>query len=85
LRNRIYWFAKDNYPKDVKGKIEDVQLLFTLTSDGKLKGEPKVLNEVDEELAKVAKTTVQKAAPFPPFPKVLDKEEEQFRVTLTYQ
>lgn len=85
VRNRIYWFAKDYYPKDLGGAAEDVQVLFTLSSDGNLKGEPRVLNGVDEELAKATKLAVEKAAPFPPFPEKMEKDQESFRVVVSYQ
>jgi general secretion pathway protein D len=85
LRNRIFWFARDNYPKDLKGKAADVLLRFILTKDGVLKEEPKVINEVDNELALAAKNAVEKAAPFPPFPNRMDKSEQSFKVTITYQ
>jgi len=85
LRNKIYWVAKDTYPKDFKGEKKDVIVLFKLTNEGALKSTPKVLNEVDEELASAAKAAVEKAAPFPPFPRRMDKDEEIFKITVTYR
>ena len=85
LRNKIHWVAKDNYPGDLKGKKEDVNILFTLTDDGYLKGEPRVLNEVTDEVALAAKSAVEDAAPFPPFPRKIEKEEETFRITIMYE
>ncbi len=85
LRNKIYWVAKDVYPGDLRGKKEDVKVRFKLTNDGGLKGEPEVLNDVDRKLAKAAITAVEKAAPFPPFPKKMEEDEATFRITITYQ
>jgi type II secretory pathway component GspD/PulD (secretin) len=84
VRNRIYYIAKSTYPAGFRGK-EDVKVLFTLTNDGGLKGEPEVVNGVDKELAKAAIDAVEIASPFPPFPKRMDKAEEIFRITITYQ
>lgn len=85
LRHKIYWFAKDAFPGDYRGEREDVSILFTLTSDGRLKGRPRVINGVDEELAQAAQAAVEKASPFPPFPKKMEREEEVFKITIAYQ
>ncbi|MBN1871972.1 MAG: hypothetical protein JW800_05305 [Candidatus Omnitrophica bacterium] len=85
LRNKIFWVAKDLHPKSTRGKREDVVVLFTLLSDGSLKNEPRVLNEVDNELALAAKNAVELAAPFPSFPARMVKEEEMFKITITYR
>jgi len=85
LRNRIYWVAKDTSPGEMGGKKEDVEILFKLASDGSLKEEPEILNEVDQSLASAAKTAVQRAAPFPPFPRNMDEEEAIFKIIIAYQ
>ncbi|MFH0840251.1 MAG: secretin N-terminal domain-containing protein [Candidatus Omnitrophota bacterium] len=85
LRNKIFWMAKDNYPEVPEKGEKDVRLLFTLTDNGKLKGEPQVLNEVDAKLAAAAKEAVKNASPFPPFPRTMEKREAAFRVTISYE
>ncbi|MBU4375971.1 MAG: hypothetical protein KKD29_00670 [Candidatus Omnitrophica bacterium] len=85
LRNKIFWMAKDNYPEVPEKGDKDVRLLFTLTDNGKLKGEPQVLNEVDVKLATAAKEAVKNASPFPPFPRTMEKREAAFRVTISYE
>ncbi|MBL7071223.1 MAG: hypothetical protein ISS26_03510, partial [Candidatus Omnitrophica bacterium] len=85
LRNRIYWVAKDSSPKDLQGKREDVKIAFTVGDDGYLKGDPEVLNRVDEELAKAAVMAVVNSAPFPPFPQMMEKTSQMFKVIITYQ
>ena len=77
--------AKDKYPEVPKEGEKDVRLLFTLTNDGKLKGEPQVLNDVDKNLAEAAKEAVKSASPFPPFPRSMEGAEAAFRVTISYQ
>jgi len=56
-----------------------------LGSDGNLMGEPEVINEVDQKLAKAVKAAVETAAPFPPFPRRMEGEEATFKITITYQ
>ena len=85
LRNRIYWYAKDAYPGGLNGEKQDVRVLFKLGSDGNLMGEPEVISEVDQRLAKAAKTAVELAAPFPPFPRRMEGEDATFKITITYQ
>ncbi|MEA3305213.1 MAG: hypothetical protein U9R52_00180, partial [Candidatus Omnitrophota bacterium] len=85
LRDMIFLAAKDNYPDGLNGKREDVTVLFTLDSYGGLKGEPKVLNEVDEKIVKAVKGAVEKAAPFPPFPEEIEAAAEVFRITIAYE
>lgn len=86
VRNKIFWVAKDNYPEMPEGITEkDAKMMFTVASDGRLKGEPEVLNKIDERLATAAKEAVKNAAPFPPFPKVIDQPEKSFKITISYQ
>lgn len=85
VRNKIFWMAKDNYPEVPEKGEKDVKLLFTLTDDGKLKGEPQALNEVDAKLAAAAKEAVKNASPFPPFPRAMKKSEAAFRITIGYE
>ncbi|MEW6101840.1 MAG: secretin N-terminal domain-containing protein [Candidatus Omnitrophota bacterium] len=69
-------------PLAVKGAVK---LLFTLTNDGRLAGEPQVLEAANPGLIPLAKEAVQKASPFPSFPEALDKNSETFRVNLLYK
>jgi MSHA type pilus biogenesis protein MshL len=85
MRNRIYWYAKDVYPGGLNGEKQDVRVLFKLGSDGNLMGEPEVISEVDQKLAKAAKAAVEMAAPFPPFPRRMEGEDATFKITITYQ
>ncbi len=85
LRNKIYWTAKDVYPPEFEGDIRHVEVLFTLTRDGWLMGDPTVVNAVDTHLAGAACSAVKRAEPFPPFPREMEKDEEVFKITITYQ
>ena len=85
LRNKIYWVAKDLYPVNYRGMKEDVVVLFKLASDGSLLSEPRVLNYVDQEFADAARSAVRLAAPFPAFPLRMEKDEEMFKITITYR
>jgi len=85
LRNRIYWIAKDSCPAGLNGKSEDVKVAFTVSNDGYLKGDPEVLNIVDEVMASAAVNAVMQAAPFPPFPANMDKGAQMFKIIITYR
>jgi len=86
LRNKIFWMAKDNYPEVPEGPGEkNVKVIFKLTNNGRLKGEPEVLNDVDEKLVSAAKEAIKAAAPFPPFPKIIEQPEKSFRITISYE
>ncbi len=86
LRNRIFWIAKDIYP-EMPGSLteKNVKVIFNLTSDGKLKGEPEILNNVDKRLAAAAKEAIKAASPFPPFPKSIEQPEKAFKITISYE
>lgn len=87
VRNKIFWAAKDNYPEMSPEDIteKDVQMTFTIASNGRLKGDPEVLNEIDERLAQAAKEAVKSAAPFPPFSKAIGRPEKTFKITISYE
>ncbi len=86
------------YYKTIKGNIVDlapgyqtpgaagqVTVFFTLSSDGQLKGEPKIVSSTNDKLEKAAIEVVKNASPFPPFPDALKgSEEENFQTTIEY-
>lgn len=63
----------------------EVMVSFVLNPSGQLKGEPWVLSSSNEKLNTAAIECVKRASPFPPFPSGLEKEEEAFRVNLSYE
>jgi TonB family protein len=62
-----------------------VTVTFTVDSNGRLVGEPKLENQPDRDLEKIAKLAVQRAAPFTPFPPEARRPEQTFRVTLVFE
>ena len=62
-----------------------VVLSFTLDSRGYLKYEPKIVSLTNQGLGNIAIACLRNASPFKPFPKELNKTEENFLVTLEYK
>ncbi len=58
---------------------------FTLDAYGYLKDEPVVVSSSDENLNLFTVACIKKAAPFPPFPASLGKDEEAFRINVSYE
>ncbi|MBP7217101.1 MAG: hypothetical protein KBA46_07470 [Candidatus Omnitrophica bacterium] len=65
-----------------KGRVE---VAFTLNSQGELKHEPTVLSSTDQALNAMSIDCVKKASPFAPLPRDLNKEEESFKIDLSYE
>lgn len=82
LVSKINQFSRLNFPENKKGQVD---LIFKVSSEGRLIGEPQVLNTSDQSLSSYAIKTVKDAAPFPRFPNDLNKEEENFRISLEYK
>ena len=80
--NRIKQFARLNYPLDKKG---EVNLVFRVSSNGDLIGEPFVLKATDISLIPYALKAIKDASPFPLFPKDFKREESGFNVTIDYK
>jgi type II secretory pathway component GspD/PulD (secretin) len=69
-------------PKGEKGEVE---VIFILSREGKLLDEPIVARTTNPNLKIPACEAVKHAAPYPVFPKSLDKEKHRFRITLYYE
>jgi protein TonB len=82
LRQEINNLAKR---QDVSGLKGEVELQFTLDRDGYLTRGPVVLNKPDLTLVRAAVNCVKNASPFPPFPKGLKQNEDEFMVTVRYE
>ncbi len=63
----------------------DVTLSFVLEASGLFKAEPSVVSSTNKKLDSLALESVNKAAPFSPFPAGSNRTEETFNVTLTYK
>ncbi len=63
----------------------EVAISFSLASDGSLKQEPQLLNQVKPELADLAVRSVKESVPFPTFPKSFKENIEVFRITISYE
>ncbi|MDP2904945.1 MAG: TonB family protein [Candidatus Omnitrophota bacterium] len=69
-------------PNKLKGKVK---LIFRVSSDGSLVGQPTVAGQAQPGLDDCAVKAVKSASPFAPLPPELRKSEEDFRVTLEYK
>jgi len=83
LLDKVNRSVSQNIPPDkLKGKVN---LVFRVSSDGSLVGEPTVTGQAQPGLDDCAVKAVKNASPFPPLPPELRKSEEDFRVTLEYK
>jgi outer membrane biosynthesis protein TonB len=57
------------------------QISFVLLRSGNLKEEPREIYSNNNILNKICIRSIKEAAPFPPFPKFMDKPEEAFTIT----
>jgi len=82
LSERLMDYISKNYiGLGVKG---DVQVFFTLKSDGTLEGEPVVIGEVDPYLKNLAIQCVKSAGPYPRFPPEMADPQHTFNILLSF-
>jgi len=87
ISDTVKQIAAMEYPEGlIKGNID---LVFTLYSNGELKEGPYVYQSANSRLTPIALwmlvKAIKSAAPFPPFPDSLNKKEEVFTVSLSYK
>ena len=83
VRRMIFEKVKENYPSEpVSG---EAQVSFCVANDGSLKGIPVLLKPADKVLEDSAIRSVQAAAPFPPLPSDLNKNERTFKIVIIYE
>lgn len=65
----------------------EVTVSFMLSADGKLIEEPVVytLPDTDPELVQIALNSIEEAVPFPSFPSTIKKEQETFKIDISYE
>jgi len=65
----------------------EVIVSFMLAPDGKLAKDPQInaLVETEPALMRIARSSIEEAAPFPPFPSTLKKQSETFNITISYE
>ncbi len=66
----------------IRGKV---LVEFTLSAQGELMGEPRVVEESDRDLDRVAVACIKKASPFPPFPAGLSRKQALFNIKLAFE
>ncbi|MBI4707849.1 MAG: energy transducer TonB [Candidatus Omnitrophica bacterium] len=81
LTEKINKFAKLN---QAGGKKGEVSLKFVVLKDGKLAGEPRVIQSTDDALSPLAIKALKDAAPFAPLPEDTQVQEEAFRISINY-
>lgn len=67
---------------DLTGKVI---VLFTIDSQGFLREDPTILASTNDILNKTAIECIKMASPFQPFPPDMPKDEETFKINLTYE
>lgn len=69
-----------------QGKLKDqqVQVIFKLSSNGFLKETPRVLSVVDDKIKDLVIKSVERSAPFFPFPQDYTENEETFRLAVNF-
>lgn len=83
---QLIWDRINNIVKSKQIKTKgEVTVSFTISSTGYLQGEPTVLNQTDETLGKLTIQSVKEAEPFPAFPDKLDKNQERFKIAISYE
>lgn len=82
VADKVRELALFGRPKREKGEIK---LAFTLSCDGNLVKEPYIIQTDNLNLGNSALKAVKDACPFPPFPKELQKKEETFKISLSYE
>ena len=83
LLDKVNYSVSQNMPLNkLKGKVN---LVFRVSADGSLVGEPTAAGDADPGLADCAVKAVKNASPFAPLPQELRKSEEDFRVSLEYK
>ena len=82
ITNKINQFASLNSPGGKKG---EVSLNFSVSYDGNLIEESKVLSASDSSLIPFAIKAIKDSSPFPVFPESLKKTKEIFYITLEYK
>lgn len=68
-----------------RGRVGEIKMEFTLSRNGSLVGDPRIIESSNPSLDKLALKAVKEASPFPPFPQALGRKEEIFRINLSYE
>ncbi|OGX30117.1 MAG: hypothetical protein A3F87_00775 [Omnitrophica WOR_2 bacterium RIFCSPLOWO2_12_FULL_51_24] len=83
LRVKIMNTALKNIPKE--GLKGNVTVSFSVSPDGSLTGEPALIGKVEPGLADLAVKSVKDSSPFPPLPKSIFHDTENFKVMLLFE
>lgn len=79
---QVKTIAMNNRPNEEKG---EVALFFTISKNGYLLSGPSILKTTNPALNEFAMQAIEDASPFLPFPKALKKEQEAFKISLSYE
>ncbi len=74
-----------NVSSDAGGEKGAVDISFILTRNGQFKNEPKIVSSNNQKLNDIVIKRIKNISSFPAFPADLNKEEENFRITLVYK
>ncbi len=67
------------------GQKGHIKVVFVLSKDGKLIGEPYVSETDNTALVPFVTMAIKDSSPFPPFPRSLKKNTEKFKISLLYE
>lgn len=87
-RRTIFDMIRDLLAKEARKNPSlkgEIQMGFTIDSYGLLNQDPVVIKSTDPSLNQVSINCIQRASPFPDFPKELAKAEETFYITFEYR
>ena len=82
ISERIQTLAPQNNPQGAKGSVT---LLFTVSKEGNVVGDPYILETDNEMLDAAALAALESASPFPAFPNSMQQESESFKISLNYE
>jgi type II secretory pathway component GspD/PulD (secretin) len=71
--------------RQAKPGDQQVQVIFKLSSSGFLKETPRVLSAVDDKIKDMVVESVERSAPFFPFPQDYTENEETFRLAVNFE
>lgn len=82
LMDKVKSLAYFGSPRGMQG---DIKLAFVVSRDGNLVNEPTVLETTNPSLNGYSIKAIIRSSPFPPFPRSLAKEQESFKISLSYK
>jgi len=84
IRNILFGNIQKTDLSRYKGKAQSVKIVFELSSNGLLKGEPKFYGVSDDNLKAALYKCFKDALPFPAFPEGLKRDSQYFTISILF-